>query len=170
MKIFLIGLPGSGKTTIGNALAKEIKFNYLDLDKILERNEGRLIEEIWATDGEPYFRVLEKANLKNQIPNQGNYVIACGGGIVLDIENKKYMDGLKIFLDTDINTLKTRLKSEEDKRPLMKTVSVEILHDVRYPLYKDFSDIIVTNNYDVNTTIKVIINYLKAVYGKDFNN
>ncbi|MDR2867072.1 MAG: AAA family ATPase [Acholeplasmatales bacterium] len=163
MKIFLIGLPGSGKTTIGLQLAQELKFRYLDLDKVLEAKNGRFIEEIWTKDGEAFFRQLEKEVLQDDIPEDGDYVIACGGGVVLDSDNKKYLNGLIIFLDTDVKVLSERLKTEESKRPLMKNVSIEMLDQERFMKYKDFADIIVSNNYNPETSIKVILNYIKAM-------
>jgi shikimate kinase len=163
MKIFLIGLPGSGKTTIGMKLAKELKYNYLDLDKVLENKNGKFIEEIWTTNGEAYFRQLEKQVLIEDIPAVGDYVIACGGGVVLDSDNKKYLNGLKIFLDTDVKVLSERLKTEVNKRPLMKDVSIDILDQERFMKYKEFADIIVSNNFNPETSIKVILNYIKAI-------
>jgi shikimate kinase len=164
MKIFLIGLPGSGKTTVARLLAEKLNYTYLDLDKILERKNNQLIEEIWAKQGEKYFRALEIDILKHDIPqDEGNYVIACGGGVVFAKENKQYLDGLKIFLDTSVTVLEERLKTETKVRPLMKDVSIRLLYDQRYLSYRDFADITVTNNFDVNITIKVILNYLKAI-------
>ena len=162
MNIFLIGLPGSGKTTIGRQLATELGFYYLDLDKVLEAKVGRFIEDIWLSGGEKTFRKYEKLVLKEEIPKTGNYIIACGGGVVLDPKNKKYLNGIKFFLDTKVDIITKRLFSEKDTRPLLRDVSLEILEQERFLKYKDFADVIVSNNFDPQTTIKVIINYMKA--------
>jgi len=158
MRIFLIGMPGSGKTTIANQLAKKIGYTYVDLDGMIEKDAHMFIEEIFERYGEKKFRQLETDAIM-KLP-AGNLVVACGGGIVTVKENKELMDGIKFYLDTDIEVIKQRLETDY-QRPLLKKTTLEQLFDDRYFKYQDFADAVISNNYDIETTVKVIENYLK---------
>lgn len=158
MKIFLIGMPGSGKTTISSKLAKKIGYTYVDLDGMIEKDAHLFIEEIFEKYGEMKFRQLETEAIK-QLP-EGNLVVACGGGVVTVKENKALMDGIKFYLDTDIEVIRKRLETDY-QRPLLKKTTLEQLFDERYFKYQDFADAVISNNYDIETTVKVIENYLK---------
>ncbi|MCF7930326.1 MAG: shikimate kinase [Acholeplasmataceae bacterium] len=158
MRIFLIGMPGSGKTTIANQLAKKIGYTYVDLDGMIEKDAHMFIEEIFERYGEKKFRQLETDAIM-KLP-KGNLVVACGGGIVTVKENKELMDGIKFYLDTDIEVIKKRLETDY-QRPLLKKTTLEQLFDDRYFQYQDFADAVISNNYDIETTVKVIENYLR---------
>lgn len=158
MRIFLIGMPGSGKTTIASKLATKIGYTYVDLDGMIEKDAHMFIEEIFERYGEEKFRQLETEAIM-QLP-EGNLVVACGGGVVTVKENKELMDGIKFYLDTDIEVIKNRLETDY-KRPLLKQTTLEQLFDERYFKYQDFADAVISNNYDIETTVKVIENYLK---------
>jgi len=172
MKIYLIGLPGSGKTTIGINLANELGLAFFDIDKIIEDEENSLIEDIFQTQGEEYFRFQEINTLKKLQVNK-NCVISCGGGIVLNDQNKEYMNGIKIYLNTNINVIEERLKMAKT-RPMLKKYTIQQIFDQRYQQYKEFSDVIVANNVDINTTVKVIKNFIKEEIkehpSENFNN
>lgn len=158
MKIFLIGMPGSGKTTIASKLAKIIGYTYVDLDGMIERDAKMFIEEIFERYGEKKFRQLEtEAILK--LPEK-DIVVACGGGVVTVKENKALMNGIKFYLDTDIEVIRNRLETDY-QRPLLKETTLEQLFDQRYFKYQEFADAVISNNYDIETTVKVIENYLK---------
>ncbi len=158
MKIFLIGMPGSGKTTIARNLAKKLGYTYIDLDGMIEKEALLFIEDIFERYGEKKFRVLETEALRS-LPSNQNIVVACGGGIVTKPENKDLMDGLKFYLDTDVDIIKARLETDY-QRPLLKEKTLEQLYDERYFHYQAFSDVVISNNYDIETTLKVILNYL----------
>ncbi len=158
MKIFLIGMPGSGKTTIASKLAKEIGYTYIDIDGMIEKDAHLFIEEIFEKYGEKKFRQLETEAI-TKLP-KGNLVVACGGGVVTVKENKALMDGIKFYLDTEIEVIKKRLETDY-QRPLLKKTTLEHLFDERYFKYQDFADAVISNNYDIETTVKVIKNYLK---------
>ncbi len=158
MRIFLIGMPGSGKTTIASTLAKNINYTYVDLDGMIEKDAHLFIEEIFDKYGEKKFRELETEAIRS-LP-LGNLVVACGGGIVTVKSNKELMEGLKFYLDTDIEVIRERLETDY-QRPLLKQTTLEHLFDERYFKYQDFADAIISNNFDIETTVKVIENYLQ---------
>jgi shikimate kinase len=159
MKIYLIGMPGSGKTTIALKLAKALGYTYIDLDGMIEKDAHLFTEEIFEKYGEEKFRELETEALE-KCPKTGDYVIACGGGIVTQKRNKEIMDGVKFYLDTDIEIIKKRLE-QDYQRPLLKEKTLEQLFDERFLKYQDFADAIVSNNYDIEQTVKVLLNYIK---------
>lgn len=153
----MIGMPGSGKTTVGRNLAKALDYQFIDLDGMIEKDALMFIESIFESFGEKKFRELETKALEQIKGDQ--LVISCGGGVVTVKKNKALMDGLKIYLDTDIDVIRNRL-SNDYERPLLKQKSLEQILDERYLKYQDFADVIVSNNVDVDETVKVILNYL----------
>jgi shikimate kinase len=80
MKIYLIGLPGSGKTTLGKQLAAQLKIDFVDLDTEIEKSEKRAIAVIFKEAGEDYFRSSEATELRKWSRAQNNFVMATGGG------------------------------------------------------------------------------------------
>lgn len=159
MKIFLIGMPGSGKTTIALKLAQALNYRYVDLDGMVEKKALMFIEEIFERYGEKTFRDLESEALIN-LEHDDHVVVACGGGIVTKKSNKALMNGLKIYLDTDIEIISKRLETDY-QRPLLKEKTLDQLFDERYLKYQDFADAVVSNNYDIDQTVKVLLNYIK---------
>ena len=158
MNIFLIGMPGSGKTTIARHLAKELNYTYVDLDGMVEKDAKMFIEDIFEKYGEEKFRELETNALKNL--KNDRLVVSLGGGIVTKKVNKDYINGLTFYLDTDLEIIKERLK-EDYQRPLLRNRSLEQLFEERYLKYQDFADVIISNNTNINQTILNIMNYLK---------
>ncbi len=146
MNIYLIGMPGCGKTTVGKKLSEEINFKYVDLDKYIEEKVSKTIPEIFDSVGEDGFRALEKEAL-NDFMHKDSYILSCGGGIIKNLDNKKLMNGKVIFIDVDILDLKERiLNDKENIRPMFRTKTVEELYSERYDKYLYFKDIIVKNN------------------------
>ena len=151
-KIFLTGLRGSGKSTVGKDLALLLAWKFIDLDKYLMEREGRSIAEIVERDGWPAFRQLEKDCLKEACArNEGGAVIATGGGVVLDPDNRSYMreNGLVIWLNAHPEILCRRLQANPDlaQRPAFgrKDPLAEIcdLFWERLPNYADSAHCIV---------------------------
>jgi len=95
--IYLVGFMGTGKTSVGRELARVSKRQFLDLDELIELKEQRPISDIFAKNGEAYFRKLEAKTLQD-VAREGNFVVGCGGGIVINPENIKMMKGSGIMI------------------------------------------------------------------------
>ena len=110
---------GTGKSSVGLHIAREIKGDFIDLDKLIEEKENRAIAEIFKEKGEPYFRGLEKKFLKD-VANKKDQIIACGGGIVIDPENIKLMkdNGTVICLTATADVILERTR-KFNHRPLL---------------------------------------------------
>lgn len=159
MKLYLIGMPGSGKTTIGRKLAKELNLEFIDLDVLIEQDNLMFIEEIFEVYGEKTFRELETKAL-TKVMSFDNVVVATGGGVITVKSNKELMNGTKFYIDTKVEIIEERIKSDI-ARPLLQNNTLESLYDARFLQYRSFADIIVSNNTEPKTTVKVIMNYLK---------
>ena len=142
--VYLIGMMGSGKTTSGRALAKLLAVSFVDLDDRIVEEAGHSINDIFKTEGEPYFRGVE-TKLLTRLSKLENQVVATGGGVVLDSSNREHMrnTGLVIYLKTSLDVLWERVKEKKD-RPLLKSSDPkESLKDLFYkrtPLYESSSD------------------------------
>lgn len=143
MKLYLIGMMGSGKTTLGKALADKLNYQFIDMDVYIENEVKMSINEIFSIHGEAWFREYEKKVL-NDFCKMDNLVIATGGGVIKNKENKKLMDGKCIYLSVPLKELEDRLQND-NTRPLLKTRSVKDILLERIPLYEYFSDITVEN-------------------------
>lgn len=120
-RIFLIGFMGSGKSTLGKALAADIGYDFVDLDKVIESQCHMPITEIFGKFGEHGFREKERDAL-HSLESATNSLIATGGGAPCFYDNIQWMNsiGLTIFIDCTVETLVERLRSELDQRPLIK--------------------------------------------------
>lgn len=158
MKIYLIGLPGSGKTTIGKVLADEISYNFIDLDGLVEKNALMFIDEIIDRYGRSKYQELETIALNN-IKEQLNTVIACGEGIVEDLNNKTLMNGVVILLDVELPVIGMRLEND-NYREILKEQTLEELDKQRFLKYRNFADVIINNNHSIKETINNILEYV----------
>lgn len=159
MKIYLIGMPFSGKTIVGEKLAKKLNFNHVDTDLLIEKQENLKINEIFSLHGEKYFRKLEKNYLKKLIIHN-NCIISTGGGMVLDRENKFLMEGLIIYLNTSIEILNKRSENSFD-RPILLNKTMEELYQERRKYYYFFNTFVIDGNNDVDIVVDEIIKLLK---------
>ena len=116
--IILIGFMGSGKSTIGRQLAKELNMIFLDMDETIQQNLNMTIQEIFKQKGESFFRA-EELLLSRKSSSLTNMVIATGGGIVLQQKAMKSLstNGIIIYLECDFETIIQRIKTESS-RPL----------------------------------------------------
>ena len=141
--IVLIGMPKSGKSTVGRLLAKKLDLNFVDTDKLIVEKEGREITEIFANEGEAYFRKVEAEVIAN-VSERNGHVIATGGGAVLNAENIKNLkrNGKVFFLNRPVDAL-----TPSDDRPLASNIeSILKLYKERFNLYKTRCDVQIINN------------------------
>ena len=122
MNIYLIGMMGSGKSTVGKTLSEKMHKPFIDLDSEIEKGTGKNISEIFDTDGEEQFRKMETKQLKQYSES----IVACGGGIVLKDENREFINenGIAILLLATMGELTQRL-SNSGNRPLLANDNTE---------------------------------------------
>ncbi|MGL5835432.1 MAG: shikimate kinase [Waterburya sp.] len=132
LNIYLIGMMGSGKTTVGKYLAENLRYRFIDIDQTIEAIAKQPIPAIFEQSGEASFRELETQVL-GELSVYTRTVIATGGGIVQEQMNWSYLrHGLVVWLDVDLETLKKRV-AEDQNRPLAD--KLESLLTTRLPFY-----------------------------------
>ncbi|MDY6077897.1 MAG: shikimate kinase [Eubacteriales bacterium] len=149
--IVLIGMPSSGKTTIGKALAARMGKRFADTDELIVGTTGKSIPEIFEKEGEKVFREIEKKVICDIAVNDGT-VIATGGGVILDEKNVLALkrNGVIVYLDRKIDNL-----IATDSRPLSSNVDdLKKLYDKRKPLYEKYAEITIDDNDDVATVVR----------------
>ncbi len=157
-KICLIGMPGSGKTTIGKKIAELINYDFIDLDEIIKINLGKSVSLIFKEYGEVYFRDMETKFLKEMIQSKKKFLISTGGGAILKNEQilKK---SFNIYLKCNHSTLVKRIK-KNNERPLMNNNinnRTRILLLKRKKIYERISDLIIEADGLKKDTINSII-------------
>ncbi|MEO8173680.1 MAG: shikimate kinase [Sediminibacterium sp.] len=144
MKLFLIGMMGTGKTHWSKKLSKKLKTGGYDLDFLIESHEEKTIAEIFAEEGEDYFRRSE-AKVLRWFKEKKTFVLATGGGTPCHLENMDWMNsqGITVWIDEPVEVLAERLKPEKAHRPLIQHLSDDELSQFltnklveRYPFYK----------------------------------
>lgn len=159
--IVLVGLSGSGKTTIGNILSRLSSYSFVDTDEIIVKLQNRSINEIFAENGEEYFRELETQVTKD-VSDKDCQIISTGGGVVLRDENLKNLkqNGVVFYLKTSVETLLKRLEGDTS-RPLLKTDDVkkklENMLKIRNGLYEKADVVIETDKMSAEETAKEIL-------------
>ncbi|WP_233555580.1 shikimate kinase [Pontibacter oryzae] len=122
MRIFLIGMMGSGKTTLGRQLAQRLGYTFVDLDEYIVRQQGQSIAELFAVQGQEHFRSLERQALQQIAAQHQQAVVATGGGAPCFFDNIDFMNrqGQTFFLDVPANQLASRLlRRGQQERPLL---------------------------------------------------
>lgn len=161
--VVLIGMPASGKSTVGVVLAKTLGIGFVDTDLVIQQREGRLLQEIIDTDGlEAFLKAEENAILSLECYN---CVISTGGSAVF---SEKAMEHLKknsvtVFIDVSSKVLLKRLSNIKTRGiAAKKGESVEEILRERLPLYKKYADFtITTENENVETSVEKIVNLIK---------
>lgn len=158
-RVFLIGMPGAGKTYWGQKIAAEYAMTFYDLDQWIEEREGKSIANIFEQHGERYFRQIEHQQLIALIRHtDNNAVIACGGGTPCFHENMRNMKiaGIVIYLESTIAQLVANLTGDNTIRPLLsatdnlpQTLSTMLM--ARRPFYEEAHVILRTNDISVAT-------------------
>ena len=138
MIVYLVGMPGSGKSTVGREVAGRLGVPFVDLDEEIERRHGSTVSEIFADEGEAAFRALEARELVEASRHDPS-VVACGGGVVLEPANRIALrnTGTCVYLDVPLAVLEERVSPAAD-RPLIRAEGdLERLLAEREGLYRD---------------------------------
>lgn len=161
--IILIGFMGSGKSTVGIKLSYRLRHAMEDTDKLIEKEEGRTISEIFATDGEAYFRNLETECLKKLIQTANQKIISVGGGLPIREENHALLKklGTVVYLRAKAETIYERVK-HDTSRPLLQgddpKGKIQTLMAQRADIYEKASDVIIdVDDKDFDTIIDEIV-------------
>lgn len=164
--IFLVGLMGSGKTTIGRALAKKLHLRFIDADHEIEARTGASIPLIFEIEGEASFRQREADVIRDLTAQQG-IVLATGGGAVLDGASRRLLRerGTVVYLRASVASILQRT-SHDKNRPLLQTADpkarIEELSRQRAPLYQEVAHIIVeTGRPNVHSVVHNILSQLE---------
>jgi len=144
MIVTLIGYRGSGKSTVARELSSRLGWEWIDADALIEEAAGRSIREIFATDGEPAFRRLERQTLAS-LTMRENLVVAAGGGAVLDADTRREIKtaGPVVWLQASVGVLETRINADPAtaaRRPNLAgggTAEITRLLAEREPLYRE---------------------------------
>ena len=169
MVIFLIGMMGAGKSTVGLALAKMLDYEFVDLDAVIAKNIGLSISQIFEQFGEAEFRNIEKRILKENI--RENAVIATGGGSVINAENRELMKKTEnkkvIWLKAAPSVIVKRL-NEDVTRPLLKgrniVEQIAELLKIREKMYGAVADVVLdTENYTQYELAEKIVGLLAKI-------
>lgn len=137
-KIFLVGFMASGKSTFGRRLADSLGWELVDLDAVIETEEGVSIASIFTERGEPAFRVIEREHLSRLAASPGRAVVACGGGAFCSEENRTVMHrhGVSVWLDRPIERILENRDELARGRPLMSDeATVRRLYEERRAYY-----------------------------------
>jgi shikimate kinase len=159
--IYLVGFMATGKTAVGMELAKKKRWQFIDLDELIQLREKRNISDIFRKDGEPYFRRLEKRVLK-EVSREKRFVVACGGGIVIDRENIRIMKetGIMICLTASPEVILKRT-SGYAHRPLLNVSNpkkqIELLLKLRAPYYAQVHKTIDTSKLSIKEVVERVI-------------
>jgi shikimate kinase len=135
-KVYLVGFMAAGKTTVARALAARLGWRAEDIDQLIEARERRTVAEIFARQGEPYFRGVEREIVRLLLPLR-HVVVATGGGTFMDPENRMAinLDGVSVWLDVPLDELLDRLPAD-GRRPLAADrAQMERLFTVRQAAY-----------------------------------
>ena len=164
MIFYLIGMMGSGKSSVGKLLANKLQFSIIDIDKEIEKDEKLSIKEIFEKKGENYFREIESKYL---LRKRKLAVVSCGGGIILNKKNREFLktSGYTIYLKSSIPTLEKRLLNENG-RPLLSNDNLKEtlinIYSKRKTLYTSAANTtIITDRRSVKEVCELIIKKLK---------
>ncbi len=168
--IILVGFMGTGKTVVGHALARNLKYSYIDTDDMIEEVAGKSIPRIFAEDGEAHFREIEKSVIR-ELADLDKHVVATGGGAVIFDDNIEEMKraGVVICLDAHPDVVYDRVKDDE-YRPLLQVPNprerIAELLDQRHEQYIKADMVIDTSELGVEEVVERILQRLHSVSGE----
>ncbi len=163
--VVLVGMMGAGKTAVGKAVAAHLGVPFLDSDAEIERAANMSIAEIFARDGEAFFRARE-TEVINRLLDGARCILSTGGGAFLSERNRRLISskGVSVWLDADLDLLWSRVK-HKDTRPLLRTAdpyaTLAGLYESRVPVYR-LADLSVTadRDYSIDTMAGKVIETL----------
>ena len=166
--VFLVGLMGAGKTTVGRALAKKLDKQFIDSDHEIEARSGVSIPVIFEIEGEAGFRQREADVIRNLTARE-DIVLATGGGAILRPENRELLKsrGTVVYLRADINQILQRTAKDKN-RPLLQSgdprQKLEQLSSEREPLYREVAHIVIdTGRPNISSLVQVILAQLAEI-------
>ncbi len=163
MNITLIGMPGSGKSTVGVLLAKRLGLSFIDTDLLIQKQEGRLLKEIIAQEGLEGFLKIE--NQVNRDLQADQAVIAPGGSVVYGREAMEHLKEIStlVYLKLSCEQLEARLGNLQDRGVALKDgMTLQDLYDERVPLYEKYADLTVDETgRDAGAIVDVLRDYFE---------
>lgn len=162
--IVLIGMMGSGKTTIGKLLGEKLTLRSIDIDVIIEQNERRTVSEIFQNEGEKYFRNIERETIKKNFTNK-DLIISLGGGAFEDQLTQELLlkNSTVIYLKTSPNVILERIKNNTN-RPLLKNqMTVEKIQSIILQRQKNYALANITILTDNKNTDKIVEEILGVI-------
>ncbi|HEY7477294.1 MAG TPA: shikimate kinase [Actinomycetota bacterium] len=162
MIVYLVGMPGSGKSTVGRELAGRYGVPFVDIDEEVEREAGASVSEIFAREGESAFRAMEAQALLKASTHDPS-VVACGGGIVLEPANRIALrnTGICVFLDVPLALLHERVRPAADRPLVRHEGDLDRLFVEREPLYREFAGHVVDASGDPGEVADAIVEELR---------
>ncbi|MGH7944170.1 MAG: shikimate kinase [Opitutaceae bacterium] len=161
VNLYLVGFMGTGKTTVARAVGHKLRFQVIDSDHAIERQQGKTISEIFAGDGEPAFRSLEREFIERGHP-AGQTVVACGGGLVVQPNMLELLKskGVVVCLHASLETILARTARHRN-RPLLAVENPEerirTLYEAREPIYKQSGTVILTDSRPLHDIVAHVI-------------
>jgi shikimate kinase len=159
--VVLVGMMGAGKSSIGRRLAQRLGLSFVDADAEIEAAAGMTIAEIFARDGESYFRSGE-ARVIARLLDQGPQVLATGGGAFMNGETRAAIrqKGISVWLKADFEVLMRRVKRRSADRPMLQgdpAERVRHLMDERYPVYAEADTLVMSRDVPHETIVNEIV-------------
>lgn len=166
MKLWLVGMMGSGKSEVGRLTSSRLGIDFVDTDLAIAEDQGRTVRQIWEQDGEEHFRVLESNVIARIASEGGSRIVATGGGAVMQSANRDAMrsSGRVVWLQATSPVLATRL-TEDEGRPLLKGSEaledqISRLLEIRTPTYQDLADAVVDAEIGDSVTVAKMVEKL----------
>jgi shikimate kinase len=160
--VYLVGMPGAGKSVVGRALSGRLGVPFVDLDTEIERREAKPVSEIFAEVGESGFREMEAAVLTHA-SKQDPSIVACGGGIVLEPANRITLrnTGTTVYLDVPLAVLHERVRPGTDRPLIHAEGDLERILAAREPLYREFAAHVVDGSGAPTEVAEAIVEELR---------
>jgi shikimate kinase len=162
-KVYLVGFMGSGKTTVGRALARRLDWRMADIDALIESRERQTVSELFAKRGEPYFRAAERTVLLDQLHTR-HVVVATGGGTFVEPQNRAIInqDGVSVWLDAPLDWLVARVPAD-GRRPLAADrAEFERLYLARRPAYEQAHLHVDAGRAHIQAIVEQVVDWLES--------